>query len=86
LDFHYRRCSFIRGGTQHRSFNGGTMMSGHKAAIAELKDSIRILRMELEQKEQALEAMMREYEVHAAKQNLNKIYDMVQGVWIEGQR
>jgi len=30
------------------------MTSGHKAAIAELKDSIRILRMELEQKEQAL--------------------------------
>ena len=54
--------------------------------FAELKDSIRILRMELEQKEQALEVMQREYEVHIAKQNLNKIYDMVQGVWIEGQR
>lgn len=62
------------------------MTNGHKAAIAELKDSIRILRMELEQKEQALEVMMREYEVHTAKQNLNKIYDMVQGVWIEGQK
>ena len=62
------------------------MTSGHKAAIAELKDSIRILRMELEQKEQALEVMMREYEVQVAKQNLNKIYDMVQGVWIEGQK
>ena len=62
------------------------MTSGHKAAIAELKDSIRILRMELEQKEQALEAMMREQELQAAKQNLNKIYDMVQGVWIEGQK
>lgn len=62
------------------------MTSGHKAAIAELKDSIRILRMELEQKEQALEVMMRKYEVHIAKENLNKIYDMVQGVWIEGQK
>ena len=62
------------------------MINGHKAANAELKDSIRILRMELEQKEQALEVMMREYEVHTAKENLNKIYDMVQGVWIEGQK
>ena len=62
------------------------MTSGHKAAIAELKDSIRILRMELEQKEKALEVMIREYEIHTAKENLNKIYDMVQGVWIEGQK
>ena len=86
MDFYYRRCRFIRGSTQHRLHDGGTMTSGHKAAIAELKDSIRILRMELEQKEKALEVMIREQELHTAKQNLNKIYDMVQGVWIEGQK